>query len=61
LVCKSQLSFNITYKIEWQASGTYSGPSTAQGRDLALYMVNTSKDIMKEGDNIAFNDILIQF
>jgi outer membrane receptor protein involved in Fe transport len=48
----------LPYKIEWQASGTYSGPSnTAQGRDLALYTVNTafSKDILKDKATIAFN------
>jgi hypothetical protein len=32
----------LPYKIEWQASGTYFGPNnTAQGRNLALYTVNT--------------------
>ena len=48
----------LPYKIEWQASGTYSGPSnTAQGRDLGLYAINTafSKDILKDKATIAFN------
>jgi outer membrane receptor for ferrienterochelin and colicins len=48
----------LPYKIEWQTSGTYSGPSnTAQGRDLALYAINTafSKDILKDKATIAFN------
>jgi outer membrane receptor for ferrienterochelin and colicins len=48
----------LPYKIEWQASGTYFGPNnTAQGRNLALYTVNTafSKDILKDKATIAFN------
>jgi outer membrane receptor for ferrienterochelin and colicins len=48
----------LPYKIEWQASGTYSGPSnTAQGRDLGLYAFNTafSKDILKDRATVAFN------
>jgi outer membrane receptor for ferrienterochelin and colicins len=48
----------LPYKVEWQTSATYSGPSnTAQGRDLALYTMNTafSKDILKDKATIAFN------
>jgi outer membrane receptor for ferrienterochelin and colicins len=48
----------LPYKIEWQASGMYFGPNnTAQGRNLALYMVNTafSKDILKDRATISFN------
>lgn len=53
----------LPYKIEWQASGMYFGPSnTAQGKNLSLYVVNTafSKDILKDKATIAFNvsDIL---
>ncbi|SDW29527.1 outer membrane beta-barrel family protein [Flavobacterium degerlachei] len=48
----------LPYKIEWQASGMYFGPSnTAQGKSLGQYMVNTafSKDILKDNATIAFN------
>jgi outer membrane receptor for ferrienterochelin and colicins len=48
----------LPYKIEWQASVMYFGPSrTAQGRNLSLTMVNTafSKDIMKDRATISFN------
>lgn len=48
----------LPYKIEWQASVMYFGPSrTAQGRNLSLTMVNTafSKDIMKDKATISFN------
>jgi hypothetical protein len=41
----------LPYKIDWQLSGTYSGPSrTAQGRSLGVYGINTSlsKDVLKE-------------
>ncbi|HEY4618663.1 MAG TPA: TonB-dependent receptor [Flavobacterium sp.] len=53
----------LPYKIEWQASGMYFGPSnTAQGKNLSLYVVNSafSKDILKDKATIAFNvsDIL---
>ena len=48
----------LPYKVEWQASVMYFGPSrTAQGRNLSLTMVNTafSKDIMKDKATISFN------
>ena len=48
----------LPYKIEWQASGMYFGPSnTAQGKSLGQYMINTafSKDILKDKATIAFN------
>lgn len=50
--------YTLPYKIEWQASGMYFGPSnTAQGRSLGQYMINTalSKDILKDKATIAFN------
>ncbi|NRT15523.1 outer membrane receptor protein involved in Fe transport [Flavobacterium sp. 28A] len=48
----------LPYKIEWQLSGMYFGPSnTAQGKSLGQYMINTalSKDILKDKATIAFN------
>ncbi|MFT5251757.1 MAG: outer membrane receptor for ferrienterochelin and colicins [Flavobacteriales bacterium] len=48
----------LPYKIDWQLSGTYSGPSrTAQGRSLGVYGINTSlsKDVLKDKGTIAFN------
>ena len=48
----------LPYKIDWQLSGTYNGPSrTAQGRSLGVYGINTSlsKDVMKDKGTIAFN------
>jgi outer membrane receptor protein involved in Fe transport len=48
----------LPQKIEWQLSGSYSGPSrTAQGRSLGVYSMNTSfsKDILKDKGTIAFN------
>lgn len=48
----------LPYKIDWQLSGTYSGPSrTAQGRSLGMYGINTSlsKDVLKDKGTIAFN------
>ena len=50
--------YTLPYKIEWQLSGMYFGPSnTAQGRSLGQYMINTalSKDILKDKATIAFN------
>ena len=48
----------LPYKVDWQLSGTYSGPSrTAQGRSLGVYGINTSlsKDVLKDKGTIAFN------
>ena len=48
----------LPYKIDWQLSGMYFGPSrTAQGRSLGQYMINTSlsKDVLKDKGTIAFN------
>tara|TARA_R110000868_G_scaffold57476_7_gene177452 strand:+ start:11183 stop:13663 length:2481 start_codon:yes stop_codon:yes gene_type:complete len=48
----------LPYKIDWQLSGMYFGPSkTAQGKNLGQYGINTSfsKDILKDKGTIAFN------
>lgn len=48
----------LPYKIDWQLSGMYFGPSkTAQGKSLGQYGINTSfsKDILKDKATIAFN------
>jgi outer membrane receptor protein involved in Fe transport len=50
--------YTLPYKIDWQLSGTYNGPSrTAQGRSLGVYGINTSlsKDVLKDKGTIAFN------
>jgi hypothetical protein len=44
----------LPYKIDWQLSGTYNGPRTAQGRSLGVYGINTSlsKDVLKDKGTI---------
>ncbi|OCB78665.1 outer membrane beta-barrel family protein [Flavobacterium crassostreae] len=55
---RSSSRLSLPYKIEWQASIMYFGPSkTAQGKSLEQYVVHTafSKDLLKEKATIAFN------
>ena len=60
LVWFSRVNSRLTlpYKIDWQLSGMYFGPrSTAQGKSLGNYVVNTSlsKDILKDKATLALN------
>ncbi|MES2239393.1 MAG: outer membrane beta-barrel family protein [Bacteroidota bacterium] len=56
----SRLNSRLTlpYKIDWQLTGMYFSPqTTAQGKSLGNYVVNTafSKDLLKDKATIAFN------